>query len=295
MAENLIDLRRRIKSVRNTQKITRAMKTVSASKLRRSVMELYRIRPMMEKIGGFLKRIGNEVNVDSIPFLNVRESGEWVIVVVSSDKGFCGAFNSNLIKKAEEHFHKLQEGEIQVSIVTVGNKVTKHFKKLDYPIRKEYTNMMSRLQYSNALELSEYLQALFLKENIKKIEFINTEFLSASKQQLCIKQLFPLKSEWEKLENQGEEEAEDVEYIFEPSPLEIFESLLPKYINSFVYRILAESSSSEHSARMIAMELATNNASEMIRNLTLVMNKLRQASITNELLEIITATEALRK
>lgn len=298
MAQNLIDLRRRIRAVKDTQKTTQAMKTVSAVKMRRSVNELNRIRPIMEKIESLLKRVAQASGEDvkTHPFLKEKENGDTVIVAISSDKGLCGAFNSHLIEKVEKHYQERldQEGD-SIYLITVGNKASKHFKKRNYPIKKAYQSIISRLKYHHALDLSKYLQEIYLNpdEEIKRVEFVFTRYQSASKQETDIRQLFPIPFTWE-----GEEEdyskEEDIEYIFEPSAQEIFKALLPRYINSLVYQTLLQSTASEHAARMVAMELATQNADEMIRNLTLTLNKLRQASITGELLEIITATEALR-
>ncbi len=301
MAENLIDLRRRIKSVKNTQKSTKAMKTVSAAKLRRSVAELNKTKPMMAKISTLLRRVGNAAGEQTHPLLETRDSGVTLMVVVTSDKGLCGAFNSHVIDKAENHFDELVEwegGADNISLVTVGNKGFRHFNKRDYAIKKNYPSMMARLKYQDALDLSTWLQETYLNpnENIKKIEFVSTQYITASRQELSVKQLFPIKSDWE-VDDQADEggSAEEIDYIYEPSAEAIFKALLPKYINSMVYQVLLQSAASEHAARMIAMDLATKNASEMIRDLTLTMNKLRQASITNEILEIITATEALQQ
>jgi len=300
MAQNLIDLRRRIKAVRNTQKTTQAMKTVSAAKLRRSVTELKRTQPIIEQIESILKRVkhaASKLEIISHPLLKERKTGDTVIVTISSDKGLCGAFNSHVGEKTEEQYRRRlnPEGD-NLFLITVGNKAFKYFNKRKYPIKKNYPSVMTRLKYQNALDLSEYLQKIFLDpdEDIKTIEFVFTEYLSASKHEAAVRQLFPIKMEWG---GEGGEEGEekDIEYIFEPSAEEIFKALLPKFINAKVYQVLLHSSASEHAARMIAMDLATRNASDMIRNLTLTLNKLRQASITRELLEIITATEALKR
>lgn len=296
MAENLIDLRRRIKAVNNTSKTFRALKTVSAAKLRRSVAELNKTKPVMEKIESLLKRVGPAVDAKSHPLLKEKDTGKTVIVIISADKGLCGAFNSHLIEKAEDHYHRqASENGDNPSLLTVGNKAFSHFYKRDYPIKKNYKSIISRLKYHHALDLSRYLQDIYLdpEENVKKIEFIFSEYISALKRELKVKQLFPIKREWEQGEEGGKEL--EIEYIFEPSEDEIFKYLLPKYVNACVQQILLQSAASEHMARMIAMEQASQNADEMIRTLTLTMNKLRQASITKELLEIITATEALRK
>jgi len=305
MAGNLIELRRRIKAVKNTQKTFRAMKTVSAAKMRRSVTELNKIKPVMEKIESLIGRVASAVDVESHPLLKERESGKTVIVSISADRGLCGAFNSHLIAKTETHYREnLNRAGDNLSLVAMGNKVCNHFKRRKQPVKKEYRNVMSRLKHHHPLDLSRYLQDIYLdpEENIKKIEFVYTEYISATKQELTVRQLFPIKSRWGKAagEEGGEgvfekEIEEDIEYIFEPSEEEIFKYLLPRYINSLVQQILYQSAASEHGARMKAMELASQNADEMISTLTLTMNKLRQASITKELLEIITATEALTK
>ena len=185
MAQNLIDLRRRIRAVKDTQKTTQAMKTVSAVKMRRSVNELNRICPIMEKIESLLKHVaqasGKEVK--SHPFLKERETGDTVIVAISADKGLCGAFNSHLIEKVENHYLEQldQEGD-NLSLVTLGNKAFKHFKKKDYPIKKNYQSVISRLKYHHALDLSKYLQEIFLNpdEEIKRVEFVFTRYISAS-------------------------------------------------------------------------------------------------------------------
>lgn len=296
MAENLIDLRRRIKSVKNTQKSTKAMKTVSAVKLRRSVAELNKTKPLLEKIESLLRRVRPRVDVESFPLLKERDTGKTVIVAISADKGLCGAFNSHLIERVETHFQEQgAENGDKPSLVTVGNKAFNYFNRREYPIEKNYKSVMSRLKYHHAMDLSKYLQDIYLDpgKEIKKIEFIYTKYISASKQEINVQQLFPIEKEWGEAEEGGNNK--EIEFIFEPSPGEIFEYLLPKYVNSNVHQVLLRSAASEHVARMIAMELATQNADEMIKDLTLTMNKLRQASITKELLEIITATEALRK
>lgn len=289
MSGNLIDLRRRIGSVRNTQKITRAMKTVSAAKLRRSVQDLNRNRPYMEKLEYLLGKLSSSVSDLELPFMEQRDSGDVLVIVLSSDKGLCGSFNTNIIRRAEEHYQQVKEAGDEVEFILVGQKVSKYFAARDYPVRESYTELMSKLSYRDSLDLASFLQDIYRSEPIKRIEFVYAQFISASRQEIGIKQMFPISSEWE------QQEGDDVEYILEPSAAELFQAILPKYINSLVYRVLLESSASEHSARMIAMDLATRNADDMIKKLTLTLNKLRQALITKELLEIITATEALKQ
>lgn len=296
MAENLQDLRRRINSVKGTRKITQAMKTVSAAKLGRGVSRLKRVRPMMEKIEEMLSKVSHSPKIKDHSFLREKESGDILIAVIASDKGLCGSFNSNIIERAQELFEQLSDEGENPTLITIGTKVDNYFKKREYPIKKSYNGMMSGLEYGDVKELSAFLQEIYLDESksIKKIEFIYTGFLSASKQEITVDTLFPFEDQWKK-EADIDEDREEVEFILEPSAKALFDALLPRYIDSLIYRVLLESSASEHAARMIAMELATSNAEDMIRELTLTLNKLRQASITSELLEIITATEALNK
>jgi len=290
MAENLIDLRRRIGSVKNTQKITKAMKTVSAVKLRKSALELKKSGPMMDKIEYLLGKVGVVDGEVLSPFLEKREEGKSVIIGLSADKGLCGAFNSNIISETEKHIENLINNDEEVEIVTVGKKIYKHFEKRNRKIKKDFSDFISNMSYKLSSDFSKYIQDLYLNEDVKKIDIVYYDFKSAARQDIVIKQLFPIKSNWD-----NDDEEQPLEYIFEPEPEKIFDALLPRYINSVIYRILMSNIASEHSARMVAMDLATRNASDMIRSLTLTMNKLRQAAITKELLEIITATEALSK
>ena len=170
-------------------------------------------------------------------------------------------------------------------------KAYQYFKKKDFPIKNHFISLLSKLRYSEVLKVSKYLQNIFIDEPVKKIIFISSQFLSASRQQNTDKQFFPLQP------NNSEtiDENQETEYILEPSPEKIYSELIPIYINSLIYQVMLEASASEHSARMVAMDMATRNADDMIKTLTLTLNKLRQALITKELLEIITATEALRK
>lgn len=315
MAENLQDLRRRINSVKNTRKITQAMKMVSAAKLGRCSNKLKRIRPMKEKIESLMARVSGKIVSATHTFLEERQSGDTIIVALSSDKGLCGAFNTHIINRTKELFQNRKDAGENPSLIPIGNKTYRYFLKRDYPIDKFYSNMMTRLEYSDVKELSAYLQEIYLDKsrNIRRIEFVYTQFISSSQQKVAAAVLFPIKDPRPKIQaaEEGNRQAEqtaqtqaggqptvakdEVKFIFEPTAAEIFNALLPLYIDTIIYRILLESAASEHAARMVAMDLATRNSGEMIGNLILRLNKLRQASITRELLEIITATEALKK
>lgn len=290
MAENLIDLRRRIVSVKNTQKITKAMKTVSAVKLRKSALELKKSGPMMDKIEYLLGRVGVVDGKTLSPFLESRDEGDTIVIALSADKGLCGAFNSNIISRSEKYINELKESGENVSLITAGKKCFKYFDNRGQNIKKNFVDFIPNMSFNLSLEFSKYIQDLFLNETIKKVVVVYYDFISAARQEIVVKQLFPIKSDWD-----SEEDEIPVEYIFEPAPEKIFDALLPKYINSAIYRILMGNVASEHASRMVAMDLATRNANDMIRSLTLTMNKIRQGAITKELLEIITATEALSK
>ncbi len=298
MSGNLIDLRRRIGSVKNTQKITRAMKTVSAAKLRRSLGELNKSRPYLLKTEAMLKRIAGVIDSNDFSLLEEREEGQKVVVAVSGEKGLCGAFNSHIIKGTES---EIADGAF---IVAVGKKICKYIKKYHEKGYVLYDSLMNNLSFQSSLLLSDYLKEIWengikLDEKeeplvVSSISFLYTHYISAGSQEVVKKEIFPLKTDdKESEENQPVFDAK--EYIFEPEPEDIFRFLLPKYLESIIFNVLLESLVSEHTARMMAMDLATKNAGEMINNLTLTMNKLRQAAITNEILEIITATEALNK
>ena len=296
MAGNLIYLRRRIKSVRNTQKLTKAMKTVSAVKLRRASSDLNRNRPYIEMVKRLLRITGSALpGGDGFhhPFLETRAEGHSVIVVVSADKGLCGSFNSHLLKMGEELHRKKVEGGENPLLVTVGNKAYRYFLKRGIPIHRYYLSLIGHLTYPSALTLCDDLLAMVERDGVKSVDFVFTEFQSASRQRLTVRRVLPVLLE---TFGTGESrEGEEDEYIFEPDAESTFAALLPRYIRSQIYRTLLESVASEEAARMLAMDLATRNASDMIQSLTLTMNKMRQASITKELLEIITATEALKQ
>ncbi len=296
MAGNLIVLRRRIKSVKNTQKLTRAMKTVAAAKLRRATTELKKSRPYRDKIAFLLQQAAVGAALETQPFLKIRDQGAVLLVVVAGDKGLCGAFNSNVLKNSEAYCRELAAAGQAVSLITVGTKAGRYFAKKDIEVKKSHNGLISRLQFADADNLAAELQELFLNGGFRSVEFAFSEFISASRQQFSIRRLFPVVLEPAAAADAEEEaSAEKVDYIFEPGAAALFQALLPRHISAVVYQTLLQSMAAEQMARMVAMDLATRNASDMIRALTLLLNKMRQAAITKELLEIITATEALNK
>jgi F-type H+-transporting ATPase subunit gamma len=295
MAGNLISLRRRIKSVKNNQKLTRAMKTVAAAKLRRATSELKKSRPHRDKIDSLLQQTGAKIDLGRLPLLRPREQGSIVLVVIAGDKGLCGAFNSHVLKHSEAYYRELVERGETVLLIAVGNKAGRYFSKCNLPLQAVHNNLISRLQFSDAEKLATELLDLYLTGEVKRIEFAFQEFVSASKQQFTIRRLLPIETRWPAAAGGTDADDGKGEVIFEPGPEAIFLALLPRFIIAAVYQVLLQSMAAEQISRMVAMDMATRNASDMIRSLTLLLNKMRQASITKELLEIITATEALNK
>jgi F-type H+-transporting ATPase subunit gamma len=296
MAGNLIYLRRRIKSVKNTQKLTRAMKTVAAAKLRRATGELKKSRPHRDKIAFLLQQTGAMIALSQQPLLKTREQGSILLVVVASDKGLCGAFNSHVLKQSENYYRELVDRGETVSLVTIGIKASRYFLKRNLALKTAHNGLISRLQFADAKSLAVELLSIYLNEDIKAVEFAFQEFISVSRQQFTVRRVLPVDLEWSVTAGaENEKGLEKTKYIFEPDAEAIFQALLPRSIIAAVYQILLQSMAAEQISRMVAMDLATRNASDMIRSLTLLLNKMRQASITKELLEIITATEALNK
>jgi len=298
MAGNLIALRRRIKSVRNTRKLTKAMKTVAAAKLRRASGELRRSQPYRDRISMMLHEAGNRADRSLLvqqPLLRSNERGAVLLVVVAGDKGLCGAFNSHVLRRAEARYRELAaDGRDEVLLVTVGSKAERHFSKRNLAVKKAYNGMLGRLQFADAARLAADLQELFRSEALHSVEFAFSEYVSASKQQFSRRRLFPVEISADAPAAAGAE-VEPLPAIFEPGADAIVRALLPRFIAAAVYQVLLQSIAAEQVARMVAMEMATRNANDMIRALTLQMNKMRQAAITSELLELITATEALNK
>jgi F-type H+-transporting ATPase subunit gamma len=310
MAGNLIVLRRRIKSVKNTQKLTKAMKTVAAAKLRRASGELKRSWAYREKIAQLLREAAAQSQKGTLaeptrspkgtgaiaqPLLTGNAQGAALLVVVASDKGLCGAFNSHVLRQGEARYRELAAAGREVILFTVGAKASRYFSKRHMEPRKAYNGMLGRLQFADAVRLAADLQELFLSAALHSVEFAFSEFVSASKQQFALRRLFPVEVAAPLRPPAAGADPEVEGTIFEPSADALFQALLSRHVTATVYRVLLQSLAAEQVARMVAMDLASRNASDMIRELTLQLNKMRQAAITKELLEIITATEALNQ
>lgn len=289
---SLLDMRRRIKSVKNTQQITKAMKMVAAAKLKRATDSVTAARPfavkMSEVLGNLSANIGSEF---SSPLLNERGDEKYLIVLVSADKGLCGGFNANLMK-ATQNFLKENPGK-QAEMIPVGRKGRDFFKRREMDFVEEYVGLTGsgRVELSDAMEIAQRITKTFVEdETIDKVFLVFTEFKSVISQEVKVEQLLPIPPiNVEKTEESG---AAQAEYIYEQPAAEIFGKLLPKQIETQIYRAMLESVASEQGSRMTAMDSASKNAGELIDSLTLNMNRIRQAAITKEIIEVVSGAAA---
>jgi F-type H+-transporting ATPase subunit gamma len=289
---NLLDIRRRIKSVKNTQQVTKAMKMVSAAKLRRAQDRVVNARPFANKMREMLNNLGSQTAEDfHHPLLDARGDQRYRVFLITADKGLCGAFNANLIKAAQT-FLKEHAGK-DIEVVTIGRKGRDFFRR-QRPLAGELVGLTGkgRVTFEEAVELArEQLIDPFTKdEGLDKVFIIFSEFKSVLTQRVVVEQLLPIAQETAAGETAA---AAAQDYIFEQTPAEIFGRLLPSFIETQVYRALLESIASEQGARMTAMDAASKNAGELISSLTLNMNRVRQAAITREIIEIVSGAAAL--
>ncbi len=284
----LRDIRRRISSVKSTQQITRAMKMVAAAKLRRAQEKIIKARPYAYELRNVIGHLAGIVDHDAHPLLSVREVQSVGFVVVTSDRGLCGAFNINIIRRATEQIKAAQAEGKSAKLILVGKKAMEYFRRRDYEIIAEHTDIFNNLDFSHAQALAGDITHFYSQCEVDLVSVIYNEFKSAVQQNLTVEQLLPIEPK------SIEGSTLRFNYIYEPSPDTIINVLLPRQINIQTWRILLETSSAEHGARMTAMEVATENAQEMISDLTLHYNRVRQASITKEILEIVGGAEALK-
>jgi F-type H+-transporting ATPase subunit gamma len=283
---SLIDIRRRIRSVKNTQQITKAMKMVSAAKLRRAQDRVIAARPyatlLRQVLGNVAAAAALDERVASNPLLAHRQERRIELVLITADKGLAGAFNSNLIKGAVKFASDRSGAEIDYLLV--GRKGRDFYRKRQVRVSGEHVGLTAKVQYQDAVDVAHKLIERFANEEIDAVYLLFNEFKSVMSQKLTISRVLPVEMPVEQ---------QPVDYIFEQPPAELLDSLLPRYVEMEIYRPLLESAAAEHAARMTAMESATSNAAEMIENLTLYMNRVRQASITKEIIEVVSGALAL--
>jgi len=291
----LRDIRRRIRSVESTQKITRAMKLVAAAKLRRAQDRILSARPYAVKMAELLSSLVRRAEGEAHPLLVRREAARKRLVIITADKGLCGAFNSNILRASLAFLR--EQGEASITLVVVGKKARDFYRRRPYEIKSEMLGFFDRLAYSHAQELADGLMQEYLSGEVDEVHLIYNEFRSVAVQRVKRAQLLPIESA-EAPSDQGGPggpEAAAGDYVYEPSPEAILAALLPRHVTTQVYRALMESVAGEYGARMTAMEAATKNAKEMISVLSIQYNKARQERITKELLDIVGGAEALRQ
>lgn len=287
----LKEIRKRINSVKSTKQITKAMKMVAAAKFRKAQTRILELRPYADKMRSVLTGLSKTVDTGH-PLMEIRPRKKVEIVVLTSDRGLCGAFNTNVMKAATRLIKDLQGQAIEVSVSTIGKKGTDLFKRRGIKPRQSWTGLSGRVVYSNAQDIAKDITENYINETFDEVILVYNEFKSVISQKVSIVKLLPLAAATEE-----EKEAHEAlaEFLYEPSQQAIFERLLPKNLEIQIFRSLLESQASEEAARMTAMENATKAADDMISSLTLQYNKARQASITKELMDIVGGVEALKQ
>ena len=283
----LREIKRRINSIKNTSKITKAMKMVSASKLRRHQNRLLQTRPYATRIENVITHLSTATEKEQFPLLQVRPRKVVEVLVITADRGLCGAFNANIIKETNQVINNLKEGSFEYTLSVIGKKAMDYFKRRNVPLRKEWIGLSGAITYDEAIIIAKDFIEDYINGIFDELLIVYTEFESALVQRIMKKILFPI------THKDTSKVAQISEYTYEPSAEAIFHVILARYIYTQFFRILLESNTSEEAARMVAMENATKNAKDMIGNLTLQYNKVRQAVITKEMLDIIGGAEAL--
>ena len=286
---SLKDIKRRIRSVKNTQQITKAMKLVSASKLRKAQEAIVNARPFALNLRNMMNHLAARCNKDLHPLLNEPDGNKIALLIITADKGLCGGFNGNIIRKASKVIKENSDKEI--SLILAGKKGWDIFKLRDHKILRDFKGWTRKFDYLKAAEIGDYLAELFVELEVDEIFMVYNEFKSVMQQEVVMERILPVVPE---VIESGENGTVVVDYIYEPDEESILDGLLKRYMTDQVYRAFLESLASEHGARMTAMDSATRNAGEMIGDLSLTYNKARQAYITKELIEIVNGAEALQ-
>jgi F-type H+-transporting ATPase subunit gamma len=288
---SLIDIRRRIRAVKSTQQITKAMKMVASSRLRRAQERILSSRPFAVQMLHVLNSLASRVDPSAHPLLAVGDEhapgARALLIVISADKGLCGSFNTNIVKRAAT-FITERRGE-EVVLALVGRKGRDFFRRRGFQPCYERINVFGKLGYQDAQAIAQAAMREFTEGRVAAVYVTYNEFKSVLRQQVVVEPLLPIP----RLDLEALDPAARVDYLYEPSPERILDDLLPRHVEVQVFRALLESAAAEHAARMVAMDNATKNAAEMVGQLTLYMNKLRQAAITREIIEVVSAAEAL--
>ncbi len=286
----LLDFRRRIRSVKNTQQITRAMKFVAAARLRRAQEAALAARPYAKELARVLRSTMSRIEEPRHPLLAHRPEERILAIVLSGERGLAGAFNSNILRKANDFF-RANKGK-KMATLAVGKKGRDSLKKAGFNIIAEYVNVLARVDFGTVREIATLVADLYAREKIDSVHIVFSEFKTVMTPNLVVEKLLPVEAIRAGEEFGGPPAGSQVDYIYEQPVEQLLDKLLPRYIETQVLRAMLESSAAEHAARMTAMESATNNAADVIEALTLHMNKVRQAAITKEIIEIVSGASS---
>jgi F-type H+-transporting ATPase subunit gamma len=286
----LLDFRRRIRSVKNTQQITRAMKFVAAAMLRRAQERALAARPFAKELARVLRSTMSRITEPQHPLLAHRPEERVLVIVMTGERGLAGAFNTNVLRKASDFFRANKNKKI--SVIPVGKKGRDSLKKAGFNIIAEYVNVLARVDFATTREISALVTDLYAEEKIDSVYLVFSEFKTVMSANLAAEKLLPVEAIRIEEESAAEQAASKVDYIYEQAAEQLLDKLLPRYVETQMLRAMLESSAAEHGARMTAMESATKNAGEVIDALTLHMNKVRQAAITKEIIEIVSGASS---
>ena len=286
---SLIDIRRRIRAVKSTQQITKAMKMVAASRLRRAQERIFNARPFAQQMLRVMNSLASRVEPSAHPLLSMREetrTGRTLLMVISADKGLCGSFNTNIMKGASQFIGTDPDREVALGLI--GRKGRDFFRRRGFDVVFEQINVFAQLKFADAQAIARTAIDEFLSERVDSVYLIYNEFKSVLQQRVVVERLLPIARLPE-----DQDADPQVDYLYEPTPDQILRDVVPHHVEVQVFRALLESAAAEHAARMTAMDAATKNSAEMIEQLTLYMNKVRQAAITREIIEVVSGAEAL--
>ena len=286
---SLIDLRRRIRAVKSTQQITKAMKMIAASRLKRAQERVVASRPFAQGMLKVLNSLVARVDPDSHPLLRTPDqgSGRPFLIVITADRGLCGSFNSNVIKAAGQFILSERGAAHDIALGLIGRKGRDFFRRRGFEVRYEGIGVFQRLAFGHAAEIADVAIEEFVSGRASSVNLVYNEFKSVMSQRIVVERLLPIP----RLETEAQA-GPTVEYLYEPAPEEIFRELLPRHVQAQIYRALLESNAAFFAAQMTAMDAATRNSADMLENLTLYMNKVRQAAITREIIEVVSGAAA---
>jgi F-type H+-transporting ATPase subunit gamma len=285
---SLIDLRRRIRAVKSTQQITKAMKMIAASRLKRAQERVVAARPFAQRMQAVLNSLAARVDPDAHPLLRAgNPGGRPLLLIITADRGLCGSFNSNVIKAAGQVILNETRGSHNIALGLIGRKGRDFFRRRGFEVRAEQVGIFQRLAFSHAAEIANTAIEEFTSGQASSVQLVYNEFKSVISQRIVVEPLLPIP----RLEPAGQAGL-TIDYLYEPGPEEIFEDLLPRHVQAQVYRALLESNAAFFAAQMTAMDAATRNSAEMLEDLTLYMNKVRQAAITREIIEVVSGAAA---